>query len=98
MGYLRFRRTVKILPGVHLHISKTGVSASLGRRGTSLNVGPRGKFLTLGLPGTGVSYRTKLPEHHEAEPHVHGPELPWILVLVGLGALVLILAFVWRAF
>ena len=93
---LRFRRTVKILPGVHLHVSKSGISASLGRRGASLNVGRRGKYPTLGLPGTGVSYRAKLSERHEAE-HVHGPELPWILILVGLAVLVLILAFIWRA-
>ncbi|MGA2261580.1 MAG: DUF4236 domain-containing protein [Acidobacteriota bacterium] len=93
---LRFRRTVKILPGVHLHISKSGVSASLGRRGASLNVGPRGKYLTLGLPGTGISYREKLQEHHEVAPHVQGPELPWILILVILAALVLILSLIWR--
>ena len=42
MGW-RFRRSLKIMPGVHLNISKRGVSSlSLGGRGATLNLGKRG--------------------------------------------------------
>ena len=55
MGF-RFRRSVRIMPGVRLNFSKSGVSTSLGGRGATVNVGPRGTRTTVGLPGTGVSY------------------------------------------
>jgi len=59
MGF-RFRRSVKLLPGVRLNLSSRGISATVGVRGASVNVGPSGTHLNLGLPGTGISYRTRL--------------------------------------
>jgi hypothetical protein len=56
---LRLRRRIKILPGVHLNISKSGISTSIGRPGATFNIGKRGKYVTLGLPGSGVFYSTK---------------------------------------
>jgi hypothetical protein len=57
---LRFRRTVKLAPGVRLNLSKSGASVSLGARGASVTVGPRGTYANVGIPGTGISYREKL--------------------------------------
>jgi hypothetical protein len=57
MGYFRFRKTFSILPGVHVNLSKTGVSTSLGGKGATLNVGRGQRTVTLGVPGTGLSYR-----------------------------------------
>jgi len=59
MGF-RFRRSVKVLPGVKLNFGKTGVSASVGRRGANVTVGKRGAHANVGLPGTGISYRERL--------------------------------------
>ncbi|HET6942760.1 MAG TPA: DUF4236 domain-containing protein [Sphingomicrobium sp.] len=56
---LRFRQTFKLFPGVHLNLSKTGISASFGAPGATLNIGPRSLSSTVGLPGTGLSYRTQ---------------------------------------
>lgn len=56
----RFRRSVKIAPGIRLNLSKTGVSASFGRRGATVNVGPRGVKGTVGLPGTGLSWSSTI--------------------------------------
>ena len=56
---LRFRRTVKI-GGVRFNIGKTGVSTSIGGRGASINFGKRGIYSNVGLPGTGISYRSKI--------------------------------------
>jgi hypothetical protein len=57
---LRFRRSIRLMPGVRLNFGLSGVSATLGPRGASVNVGSRGAFLNLGLPGTGLSSRTRL--------------------------------------
>ncbi len=59
MGF-RFRRSVRLAPGLRLNLSKTGVSATLGRPGASVNLGRRGVRGTVGLPGTGLSYETRL--------------------------------------
>lgn len=57
---LYFRKRVKILPGLHLNISKTGTSWSIGPRGVSVNVGKRGTYVNTGIPGTGIYSRTKI--------------------------------------
>ena len=57
MGF-RFRRTVSVLPGVHLNLSKSGGSVSLGRKGAMVNVGHGQETVSLGIPGTGLGYRT----------------------------------------
>lgn len=55
MGF-RFRKSLKIIPGVRLNLSKTGVSASVGGPGATVNFGPKGTRQTVGIPGTGISY------------------------------------------
>jgi hypothetical protein len=57
---LRFRKSIGVLPGVKLNISKTGVSTSLGGHGATVNVGSRSRTATFGIPGTGLSYRMPL--------------------------------------
>jgi hypothetical protein len=59
MGYFRFRKTISVLPGVKVNLSKTGVSTSVGGKGATLNIGHGKKNVTLGIPGTGLSYRTQ---------------------------------------
>jgi hypothetical protein len=51
---LRFFRRVRILPGVWLNFSRSGVSLSAGRRGLRYTRGRRHDRLTVGLPGTGL--------------------------------------------
>ncbi len=66
MGF-RFRRSLRIAPGIRVNIGKNGVSSvSLGKRGATLNVGKTGVHETVGLPGTGLSYRTgNLAQGHQ---------------------------------
>jgi hypothetical protein len=54
---LRFRKTISILPGVRINLSKSGVSTSVGGKGATLNVGRGKPKMTVGVPGTGLSYR-----------------------------------------
>jgi Protein of unknown function (DUF4236) len=58
MGW-RYRRSVKILPGLKINLSKTGASLSVGRPGATVNFGKRGVRSTLSIPGTGMSYVTQ---------------------------------------
>ena len=55
-----FRRRIKIAPGVHLNLSKSGVSTSIGPRGAKVTVGPKGTYLHTGIPGTGIYSRQKI--------------------------------------
>lgn len=59
MGF-RFHKVLGILPGVRANISKTGPSISLGPRGADVNVGMHGVTTNASIPGTGVSYRSKV--------------------------------------
>lgn len=56
MKGLRFRKRVRLLPGVHANISKSGLSTSFGVPGATVNRGKRGTMMTVGLPGSGLSY------------------------------------------
>ena len=78
MGHFRFRRRIRIAPGLHLNIGKTGISTSLGGRGFTLNIG-RGKTrTTVGLLGTGLSYS----ESSSTALRSGSSGLAWLLLIV----------------
>jgi hypothetical protein len=53
---LRFRRSVRVMPGVRVNLGLRGASLSVGPKGMTYNIGPQGSRVTVGLPGTGLSY------------------------------------------
>lgn len=55
-----FRRSVKILPGVRLNFSKSGMSTTIGTRGATMTFSKKGTYANLGVPGTGVYMRKKI--------------------------------------
>ena len=55
MGF-RFRKIIKLAPGIRLNLSKSGISASFGKQGASVNVGKQGTFANVGIPGSGISF------------------------------------------
>lgn len=57
---LRFRRSIKLFPGLRINLGKKGASLTVGAPGASINVGSKGTYSNLGIPGTGISVRTKL--------------------------------------
>ena len=63
MGF-RFRKSIKLLPGIRLNLSKSGVSASIGKPGATVNISERGTRGTVGIPGTGMSYSEPLSRPH----------------------------------
>ena len=52
---IRFRRTLNVLPGVRVNVSKHGISTTVGPRGMHLTFNRYGVRQDLGLPGTGLS-------------------------------------------
>lgn len=59
MGW-RFRKRAKILPGVYLNFSMSGISTTIGPKGLNVNIGNKGAYLNTGIPGTGFYNRTKI--------------------------------------
>lgn len=57
---MRFRRSVKIMPGVRINFSKSGMSTTIGPKGASVNIGKKGAYLNTGIPGTGLYMREKI--------------------------------------
>lgn len=57
---IRFRKSIKLAPGLRLNVGKTGVSLSAGVRGASVTLGRGGTYLNAGLPGTGLSVRQRI--------------------------------------
>lgn len=56
----RFQRRIRVAPGMRVNLSKRGISTSIGKRGGTVSVGRRGVYGNVGLPGSGLSYRSKL--------------------------------------
>lgn len=60
MGSFRFRRSVRIAPGVRLNINKRSVGVSAGLRGARVSVNSDGRSTrSVGIPGTGLYYRSQ---------------------------------------
>lgn len=83
MGFFRFRRTIKILPGIRWNIGKKSTSLSLGPRGAHFTVGTAGSRTTVGIPGTGISYTDIHKSHAQVVQHkdysgVPMPSQEWI--------------------
>jgi Protein of unknown function (DUF4236) len=74
MGF-RFRRSIKILPGIRLNFGKRGVSTSIGVRGAHVTFGKNGTRTTVGLPGTGLDY-THLEKPHQTATGAPGAAQP----------------------
>jgi hypothetical protein len=58
---LRFRKSIKIVPGVRLNVGKKSAGLSFGGKGLRYSINSRtGGRLTASIPGTGLSYTTSV--------------------------------------
>ena len=55
-----YRKRIKIAPGIHLNLSKGGVSTSIGPKGAKISIGKNGTYLNTSIPGTGLYSRQKI--------------------------------------
>jgi hypothetical protein len=81
MGFFRFRRSIKLFPGVRWNFGKKSTSLSIGGRGANYTVGTSGSRTTVGIPGTGLSY-TEIHNSHSRvavrNPRIPSPSESWI--------------------
>ncbi|TIL83431.1 MAG: DUF4236 domain-containing protein [Mesorhizobium sp.] len=66
MGW-RFRKSIRLMPGVRLNVGKRGVSVSAGPRGFKTTVGTSGRTTTVSIPGTGIAHTSRKGRSRKAE-------------------------------
>lgn len=87
---LRFRKSIKILPGVKLNLGKKSAGVSVGTTGARYSVNSSGrKTSTVGIPGTGLSYSNSSGGGKKSDKSSKSV-LPWRLILT-VGILIFIL-------
>lgn len=65
---IRFRKTVKLAPGVKLNLGKKSASISVGEKGAKYTVNTSGRqTATVGIPGTGLSYSKTMNAKNKSE-------------------------------
>jgi len=81
MGFFRFRRSIKLFPGIRWNIGKKSSSLSIGGRGANYTFGSSVSRFTMGIPGTGLSYtdihgsHTRVASRH---PSIPTPSETWV--------------------
>jgi hypothetical protein len=105
MGF-RFRRSIKILPGLKVNLGKTGfTSVSVGGHGLTTNYGKKGTRTTVGLPGTGLSYSTYSPKQKANSNQQNQPSPPgtvqtakpvWVRIAIFIAVVGAFIAYVTR--
>lgn len=74
---IRFRRRVKICPGLYINFSTSGASLTAGIPGASVNFGAKGTYLNAGIPGTGLYARERISStEHNSPNHEPMPVIP----------------------
>lgn len=79
MSGFRFRKRIKLVPGVWLNLSKRGISTSVGIKGLTVNLNGDKTRTTVSAPGTGLSYSSV--ERGDGGPFA-GRGLAFIVLLV----------------
>ena len=91
---LRFQKRIRLFKGLTLNLSKTGTSWTIGGRGASVNLRDGKATGNVGIPGTGLSYRSRLTDSTES-PETETPietqsssglgTIVVVLILIALG-------------
>lgn len=100
---LRFRKSIKIAPGVRVNVSTRGTSLSVGKRGLTTNISRRGVRSTIGIPGSGISYTTRTARWNNRRSIANLPNQQFInnasyrqvSFLLGLGIFFMPYIFAW---
>ena len=69
----KFRKRIKLAPGLWINLRKGFPSLSIGKPGLTTNVGQRGVRTTVGIPGSGFSYTTRTTKWSEGNSLLHVP-------------------------
>jgi hypothetical protein len=91
---IRYQRRIKLLPALHLNLTKSGVGLSAGRRGFHVGLDARKRpYVSAGIPGTGLSWREELTpaQRPSTRPRASGGVGCLVLVAIALGVLAALL-------
>lgn len=80
---IRFRKTIKIAPGLKLNIGKKSASVRIGGQNMGYTVGTKGRTTSASIPGTGLGVTSR--------KNTGGADINWIAVIVWLGGGALLL-------
>jgi hypothetical protein len=98
MGHYRFRRSVKVLPGVRVNFNLKSTSITVGTKWFHKTISTTWReTTTIGAPGTGFSYievRKPTPEVKEATEKTLGVFTMMAKVIFGLVAGFVFIAFI----
>ena len=71
---LRFRKSIKIAPGIKINLNKKSTSVTFGGKGLHHTVSSTGrKTTTVGIPGTGISYSKTSNSSQKRTTSTHTP-------------------------
>ena len=87
----RFRKRVKLLPGLWLNLGKSGVSTSIGTKGVTVNLKGDAIRTTVSAPGTGISYSSTTRPTDNKPSAGRGPAYV-LLILLAASVLVYFMA------
>ena len=91
----RFRKSIKLAPGIKLNLSKSGISTSIGVKGAQITRGNDKTRVTVGLPGTGLSHSTVTSNKDLAPSPIPSQQTHWFIqVAKALGSIVGVIAVV----
>lgn len=88
---MRFRKSLKLGPGLRLNIGKKGGSIRVGPKGAGYTVGTSGQRVSASIPGTGVSVSSKLGKRKSDNQNTNPSMSSWVTGLVGLFLIVMFL-------
>jgi len=91
---LRFRKRIKIFPGVWLNLSKSGISTSIGGKGLTVNLKGGKVKTTASIPGTGLSYSQTTGTHDDPAYQASTGDTPPASATVTVVVLLVIVAVV----
>lgn len=93
---LKFRKSVKIAPGVRVNLGKKSSSVSIGNKYGGYNIGSRGTRARVSAPGTGLSYSERLGKgRQQRSPHEPKQHSTAEWVTAAIVGLVLFFMLVW---
>lgn len=92
MGF-RLQRRIKVLPGLTINVSKSGVSTSIGVTGARITYGHGKKRVTTGIPGTGISHTSisNLKEDNDRRQNTKQSDLKNIAIFFAVAIFLLLL-------
>lgn len=65
---MRFRKSIKIAPGIRLSATQRGLGVRVGGRGGGISFSPSGTRVSAGIPGTGLSWSERISSGNSARP------------------------------